>query len=44
MSTSGATYDAGDRQTSETQDGLATAYGYDAAGQRRTESLPTEGA
>jgi len=35
-----ATYDAEDRQTSGTDDGATTTYGYDAAGQRRTETLP----
>jgi len=35
-----ATFDAEDRQTSVTDDGATTTYGYDAAGQRRTETLP----
>jgi len=35
-----ATFDAEDRQTSGTDDGATTTYGYDAAGQRRTETLP----
>jgi len=33
------TYDAADRQTSSTDNGLTTAYGYDAAGQPRTHTI-----
>ncbi len=43
VSTYGANYDAADQQISETADGLTTVYGYDATGQRRSESLPTGG-
>jgi len=43
VSTYGASYDAADQQISETADGLTTVYGYDATGQRRTQSLPTGG-
>jgi len=43
VSTDNARYDAADQQTSETADGLTTVYGYDATGQRRTQSLPTGG-
>jgi len=43
VSTYNASYDAADQQMSETTDGLTTVYGYDATGQRRTESLPTGG-
>jgi len=39
VSTHGATYDARDQQSGETADGVATAYGYDAVGQWRTQSL-----
>jgi len=39
VSTHGATYDARDQQSGETADGVVTAYGYDAVGQRRTQSL-----
>jgi len=39
VSTHGAAYDARDQQVSETADGVATAYGYDAVGQQRTASL-----
>ena len=34
-----ATFDAADRQTSATDNGLTTSYGYDAAGQERTETV-----
>jgi len=34
-----ATFDANDWQTSTNDDGLSTAYGYDAAGQPRTETI-----
>jgi len=38
-----AAYNAADQQTGETADRLTTVYGYDATGQRRTQSLPTGG-
>jgi len=34
-----STYDAADRATSATDNGLTTGYGYDAAGQQRTETI-----
>ncbi len=37
--TDSATFDAADRQTSSTDNGLTTAYGYDAAGQQRTHTI-----
>jgi len=37
--TDSATYDAADRQTSGIDNGLTTAYGYDAAGQQRTHTI-----
>ncbi len=37
--TNSATFDAADNQTSATDNGLTTAYGYDAAGQQRTETI-----
>ncbi len=37
--TDSATYDAADRQTSSTDNGLTTRYGYDAAGQQRTHTI-----
>ncbi len=37
--THAATYDAEDRQTTETDNGLTTAYTYDAAGQQRGQSV-----
>jgi len=37
--TNTSTYDAADRETSATDNGLTTGYGYDAAGQQRTETV-----
>jgi len=37
--TDSATYDAADRQTSSTDNGLVTRYGYDAAGQQRSHTI-----
>jgi len=37
--TDSATFDAADRQTSSTDNGLTTRYGYDAAGQQRTHTI-----
>ncbi len=37
--TDSATFDAADRQTSVTDNGLVTRYGYDAAGQQRTHTI-----
>jgi len=37
--TNSATFDAADNQTSATDNGLTTNYGYDAAGQQRTETI-----
>ncbi len=37
--TDSATFDAADRQTSSTDNGLVTRYGYDAAGQQRTHTI-----
>jgi len=37
--TNTATFDAADNQTSATDNGLTTSYGYDAAGQQRTETI-----
>jgi len=37
--TDSATYDAADRQTSTTDNGLTTRYGYDAAGRQRTHTI-----
>ncbi len=39
MSTRAATYDAGDRQATETDNGLTTVYGYDAQGQQRVATV-----
>jgi len=39
VSTHTATYDAGDRQATETDNGLTTVYGYDAQGQQRVATV-----
>ncbi len=39
VSARAATYDAGDRVATETDNGLTTVYGYDAQGQQRVETV-----
>ncbi len=39
VATHAATYDAGDRQATETDNGLTTVYGYDAQGQQRVATV-----